>query len=235
VLANKLVDDRQSQDYHLGVGDTADVAPIARSGPELIIMPIRRLDKRLTRALRGGLLFAGAVAFVVAALGVPLPSGTRKDRSVAFPCMDRSCGCHDAADCKKHCCCFSSAEKLAWAAEHDVDPTPFVDDRALVALVVTACHAHETANCDARAPDSCCAKKHSQRQDAGGETDNLLSIAAYRHCSGLVPLWTLLSAALPPQDPINAGFKLLFTGQIGERDCLFNVTSFSPPTPPPRA
>lgn len=198
-------------------------------------MFIRRFDKKLTRAFRGGLLFAGAVAFFVAALGVPLPTGMRKDRSVAFPCMDRSCGCHDAAGCKKHCCCFSSSEKLAWAAQHDVDPRPFVDDHALVALAARDCHASESAACDMRAPASCCAKKQSQREQSGGKTDDFVSIAAYRHCSGLIPLWTLLSAALPPQEPSNAGSERLVTGQIGERDCLFNVTSFSPPTPPPRA
>ena len=197
-------------------------------------MRIRRLNNRFMRVLRGGLLFAGAVAFLVAALGVPLPRSSSKDRSVAFPCMDRSCGCHDAADCKKHCCCFSSTEKLAWAAEHDVDPRPFVDDRALVALAATACDSHETAKCDVRKPASCCANKQAQRQKTRGRTDDLLSIAAYRHCNGLLPLWTLLSAALPPQEPVDAGLKLLVTGHVAQVEGIVPAVSFSPPTPPPR-
>jgi hypothetical protein len=38
-----------------------------------------------------------------------------KDLSVPFPCQSRACGCRSAAQCQKKCCCFSRAEKVAWA------------------------------------------------------------------------------------------------------------------------
>jgi hypothetical protein len=124
-------------------------------------MPFRRLDKRLMPLLRGGLVTASAMAFFAVAVGVPVPSVTLKDRSVAFPCMDRSCGCHDAAGCKEHCCCFSSEEKLVWAAEHGVDPALFVDDQALVAVVMDGCDEHHAEENHNRLSASCCATKNT--------------------------------------------------------------------------
>ncbi|HEV3343931.1 MAG TPA: hypothetical protein VG125_26390 [Pirellulales bacterium] len=183
------------------------------------------------------------MSFVVAAVGVPLPVGPAKDRSVAFPCMDRSCGCHDAADCKKHCCCFSSEEKLAWSAEHGVDPTPFVDDRALAALPTNGGNEHaaspacgactgERSACDTNLAASCCAKKSPP---AGHKTPGLLTIAAYRQCTGLASLWTLVHAALPPPNPVECEFHGLVTGRVAQQGCLLAAIRLSPPTPPPRA
>jgi hypothetical protein len=229
-------------------------------------MCFRRLQNKLTRGLRGGLLSAAALSLIVGAVGVPLPVGPVKDRSVPFPCMDRSCGCHDAADCKKHCCCFSSEEKLAWSVEHGVDPAPFVDGEALAALPTRncleqgceglGCQGHHAASellaaaqpsCEgSRASKSCCAKKSAQpasglaanrsiRQGAGDQTHGSLTMAAYRQCTGLASLWTLVHAALPPPRPVQCEFQRLVTGWITQPDCLLASVRFSPPTPPPRA
>ena len=222
-------------------------------------MRSRRIQNKLTRGLRGGLLSAASLSFVIGAVGVPLPVGPVKDRSVAFPCMDRSCGCHDAADCKKHCCCFSSEEKLAWSAEHGVDPTPFVDDEALAALLSRSsqgqsCSAHpwdmvagSQPRCEKNnASRSCCAKKGARQasglaanragqQPAGDQTRGLLTITAYRQCTGLASLWTLVHAALPPPNPVQCEFQWLATGRVAQASCLLASVRFAPPTPPPRA
>ena len=192
-------------------------------------MRTRRLWNKLTRGLRCGLLSAATLSFVVATVGIPLPAGPAKDRSVPFPCMDRSCGCHDAADCKKHCCCFSSEEKLAWSAEHRVDPDSFVDDRALATLVANG--AGEQPGCSSSPAASCCAKKSPA---AGQRTGGSLTIAAYRQCTGLASLWTLGHVSLPPPKPVQCDFQWLVTGRLAERDCFPAGAPFTPPTPPPR-
>ncbi|HVX10052.1 MAG TPA: hypothetical protein VHC22_02515 [Pirellulales bacterium] len=217
----------------------------------------------LIRALHGGLISAAGLAFLVAAVGVPLPAARTKDRSIAFPCMDRPCGCHDAAACKAHCCCFSSEEKLAWASAHDVDPTPFVDDRALASLIATddspfagkCCESRRTAIRGHADSASCCAKKVDPRQPTArcnarttadrsarvgqhahkSPNSDVLSIAAYRECTGLQPLWTLLNAALPPPAPVGYEFDWFVSGRVVQTTYDIAVVSFSPATPPPRA
>jgi hypothetical protein len=227
------------------------------------VVRLRRFYKKTLLVLRGGLLAAAGLAFFVAAVGVPLPTGGKKDRSIPFPCMDRTCGCHDAAGCKAHCCCFSGEEKLAWAAAHDVDPAPFVDDRTLASLSHENRVAHDCCAGDgvpqegvaegfisADAADcphgvaTCCSKKaaapkpaslqHDRRHDSD-HADGLLTIAAVRECTGLQPLWTLLDAALPPAEPVGYEFDWLPTGHVVQRDAAVTVLSYSPPTPPPRS
>lgn len=201
---------------------------------------------------------AAGLAFFVATVGVPLPAGRTKDRSIPFPCMDRPCGCHDAAGCKAHCCCFSSEEKLAWAAEHEVDPTPFVEDAALQRVQVAGGYRgfrvqgfdvrdSYHADCCRSNAVACCSDEASDRRGDCGQTamsvgpehpadssDGLISIAAYRQCNGLQPLWTLLHAALPPPDSIRFEFDFLPTGHVTERSRTLTTVSFSPATPPPR-
>ncbi|HWB13882.1 MAG TPA: hypothetical protein VG826_31940 [Pirellulales bacterium] len=227
-------------------------------------MRLRRFQNKLTRGLSRGLLCAAALSFIVGAVGVPLPIGRVKDRSVPFPCMDRSCGCHDAADCKKHCCCFSSEEKLAWSTEHGVDPTPFVDDEALAALPPKcgdcdrqSCHGHGPspasdllaavgpAGEQNHAATSCCAKKEADQtrlaadrsggKRAGDPTRGSLTIGAYQQCTGLASFWTLVHAALPPAKRVRCEFQWLVVGWVTPQDCPLTSIRFSPPTPPPRA
>lgn len=62
---------------------------------------------------------------VVSAL-LPVPillcaPGLAKDRSQAFPCQDRPCGCMSAEQCRKKCCCFNKEQKIAWAKRNGVD------------------------------------------------------------------------------------------------------------------
>jgi hypothetical protein len=203
----------------------------------------RRIQQKMLRALRRGLTVAAVMAFFVAALGVPLPRGAVKDRSVPFPCMDRACGCHDAAECKAHCCCFTSDEKLAWAADHDVDPEPFVDEQALVDAGSGRAADGETPPCHEGAVAACCAKKalappaaeRLELQRATDEPTEFLSIAAFRQCTGLSPLWTWLGAALPPAKSLDYEFQWVVTGRVATWNCHPTSLTFSPPTPPPRA
>ena len=111
-----------------------------------------RFRRICSRAIRSAAVLLALVGYLVAATGVPvpvlLPAGASavKDRSQPFPCMDRPCGCKDALQCWRSCCCTTPAERLAWARKHGV--TPPVD---LVAMDSAASKppAH-----------SCCAAKH---------------------------------------------------------------------------
>jgi hypothetical protein len=113
------------------------------------------------------------VGYVLVASGLPLPIGTApagradargdriaegrlagKDRSRAFPCMDKPCGCATAEQCFTSCCCHTPAESLAWARAHDVDAAVLASlERRLGASLP------QSASCcsSAKAP-SCCAE-----------------------------------------------------------------------------
>lgn len=46
-----------------------------------------------------------------------------QDTSRLYPCLERPCGCVSYEECwAGDCCCFTMAEKLAWAAKHNVTP-----------------------------------------------------------------------------------------------------------------
>lgn len=209
----------------------------------------QRTLKQTLGAMRAGLVAAAALALVVGTVGVPLPTGRPKDRSIAFPCMDRACGCRDAADCKAHCCCFSSDEKLAWAAEHGVDSEPFVDRSQCGDLPSGNLLAFEGAG------RSCCHKQIASCRSSDGtrltgrpdaanaqkpacdrvNSDRLISVSAYRQCNGFGFLWSVLSAALAPPKPLEYEFECLLTGRVAPWNATTISISFSPPTPPPRA
>jgi len=83
--------------------------------------PHRRLTNRRCRWLTGLL-----VGFVACVILLPMPvslvskSSPGKDVSEPFPCQNRPCGCRSAEQCWKKCCCFSNAEKVAWAKTNRV-------------------------------------------------------------------------------------------------------------------
>ncbi len=226
----------------------------------------RRLRHNSILPIRRGFALAAVLAYVAAAVGVPLPVGGGKDRSVAFPCMDRPCGCRDARGCKEHCCCFTSEQKLAWADEHRVDPTPFVNFAALAPrrpAGTLKSSEHGAACCATSSRHRQVPAWHDDRQaspaplicldprlappDAADRTadrtaeptadppeDDTISIAAYRTCHGLAPLWSTLGAALPPLAPTAYEFLWDARESIAAIPTATVAVAISPPTPPPR-
>ncbi|HEX5444898.1 MAG TPA: hypothetical protein VFW87_13765 [Pirellulales bacterium] len=230
----------------------------------------RRLRHNSILPIRRAFALAAVLAYVAAAVGVPLPVGGGKDRSVAFPCMDRPCGCRDARGCKEHCCCFTSVQKLAWVDEHQVDPTPFVNFAALAPrrpagtlkssehgaaccvtgsrhLQVPARHDGRKASAaplicldDGLAPSDTADRSadrsagRSAEPTADPPEDDTISIAAYRTCHGLAPLWSTLGAALPPPPPMAYEFLWDAGESIAAIPTATVAVALSPPTPPPR-
>ena len=68
-------------------------------------------------------------AYLVAAIGFPLPPPDTNDHSQRYPCQDHQCGCLKADECWEHCCCYTPEEKLAWARTHEVVPPAFAELR----------------------------------------------------------------------------------------------------------
>lgn len=86
----------------------------------------------------GGWVSALLVLSICACFVVPLPGNLSatsgrsagKDASSPFPCLFRTCGCLSANDCWKKCCCFSNAQKVAWAKKNNVQIPDFVAESA---------------------------------------------------------------------------------------------------------
>src|SRR5262245_46601381 len=89
---------------------------------------LRRPDFRSKLSQRVTALVA-LLAYINAAVASPLPvlKERHKDRSRPFPCQDRPCGCNNADDFWRGCCCFTPEERLAWAQENAVTPPEFVE------------------------------------------------------------------------------------------------------------
>lgn len=196
--------------------------------------------------------------FVAVSLPVPLPSGPNagKDRSQPFPCQDRPCGCRSAKQCWQKCCCFTNAQKVAWAKQHRVA----VPEEVLTAALREQRQATEIAR------KNCCSKTapvvaiiprtpllYAQRTAAHGRTADMSERSAARartsesqpaakvvigavagQCQGqdwtlaIVPAW-MMSNVTTPVPPVGPAVRLILPG-IEVADSL----SHRPPVPPPR-
>jgi len=141
---------------------------------------------RSLRRHRGITTWLALVGYVLVASGLPLPLGVLpvapgsalesaaakrlagKDRSRAFPCMDKSCGCATAAQCFTRCCCNTPAETLAWARAHAVEPAVLaaLELRAGAVAAVPVASTSSAGCCETKARPSCCAVKSAAAGDA---------------------------------------------------------------------
>jgi hypothetical protein len=165
------------------------------------------------------------IAYLAAALGFPLPAVAAKDRSVPFPCMDHACGCLNAEQCWRHCCCFTPEQKLAWAAAHGIVPPPHAEQPdaqpALVADLswVPQDPATDSGGCSHGAgqtsschqPSSACHhQEHSGCPKPACQTQAAQKKASSRWVLGLFALgcrgssaaWAATGAALTPPPPV---------------------------------
>jgi hypothetical protein len=157
------------------------------------------------------------VAYLLAALEIPLPVFAHKDSSQPFPCQDHPCGCQTAEQCWSHCCCFTVEERWAWARAHHIEPpayaekpaerpavegwnTPKLRDRAkeAAAPAKSCCAAHEDR-------PSCCERSSAPSAKPAPATKGRLrwgtTMTAWR-CQGYSTLWVSVGAVLPgsPRD-----------------------------------
>lgn len=78
----------------------------------------RRLTALLLLVVASWMLFPLSLQFS--------PADKGKDAAVPFPCQNRPCGCKTADQCWKKCCCFTNAQKVAWANSHGVKVPSYV-------------------------------------------------------------------------------------------------------------
>jgi hypothetical protein len=175
--------------------------------------------------------------FVFAVSGVPIPIPYAKDLSRPFPCMFSQCGCRDADQCWRSCCCHTAAERLVWANAHQVIAPDF--------LAAVAKTESETAQCEPTAggcrlpsaPARCCetsARKHTDESvSPGTPADGSLSLIAALKCRGANNVVAGVTICMPPPQvqwrpiPIPQGRAEVALPRITSR-------GEAPPVPPPR-
>jgi hypothetical protein len=174
-------------------------------------------------ARRIGVVVALA-AYLVAAIGFPIPAASAKGNGVPFPCMDHPCGCQSAEQCWRGCCCMTVEERWAWAREHNIEPPPYAERPP--AHHCTDCDQHDTAK-----PRPCCAKG-KDHTTAGGVI--WVGGPGALGCHGHATAWIASGAVtLPPAAPVwqpltpPAGWL----SSAPERPLGLSLV---PPDPPPR-
>lgn len=186
------------------------------------------------------------VAYLVAAVGFPMPAGPISHE--LYPCRGRPCGCKSAFECWTGCCCFSAEERVLWALAHDVAipdyavlPPPDVMDRLLQTPIGQAVESRSLAHrCQS---NGCCETQNPTRKDEAADTccpdptDDrfpalVLAMLAAK-CKGGSAGWQFLAPApLPAHCEWNPGFAVIRSA--GPFDVRWTGRRAAPPVPPPR-
>jgi hypothetical protein len=182
----------------------------------------RRSGRPWTHRACAGLALA---AFLTATLGFPLPPPSPKDRSRPFPCQDHACGCQSAEECWQHCCCFTAAERWAWAREHHAEP-PAYAERPAAGGDGGCCHT------DGRA--ACCSD-HGARKARRPSSSPWLAGVAAMHCHGQASLWLAAGAVTPPPPLVTWRPYLRPGAWLSYPAADPPAVSLLPPDPPPRS
>jgi hypothetical protein len=165
------------------------------------------------------------VAYLLAAIGFPVPASAAKSAGAPFPCQNHACGCRTAEQCWRSCCCLTAEERWAWAREHHVEPPPYAErpappkppppaapkgwqttrlrDQAQGRIAAApAC-----AECARRAEEAkraaatrrpCCADKERPAQPAPADGLRWVGGAAALGCRGVKSVWIAAGAVIPP-------------------------------------
>jgi hypothetical protein len=183
----------------------------------------RKLGWQLADKISVGLAL---MSFTVSAVGFPLPATRIKDPSAPFPCQDHACGCRSAEQCWRHCCCFTSAERWAWAKAHHIEPPAYAerpadhdDDHVSSAC---ACHTprpHEHDNSQGKPPLS---------------VRWVLGFSALQ-CGGLTSSWIGSGIMAPPPPVTSYNPALLPAGWVLSSDSFPITVAICPLDPPPRS
>ena len=215
-------------------------------------IPRKRSCRVIARRLSASLAL---FSFSAATFGLPVPVGSAKDLSQPFPCQNRPCGCRNAEECWKHCCCFSQEEHLTWARTIGVEPPPFIDhskdggwhvarQRDLTNDESTESCARcreqqaeslsvRSENCCESTADTCKPTETATQTPLQTRSGWMVGVSALR-CQGLATYWIAIGAVSLPPPPFVWTAPLPLIGLLsdsGERAMSLMIT---PPEPPPR-
>ena len=119
-------------------------------------MHTRRFFRTHSRLFRRLITAVALAAYLGSVWGYPLPQFAAVDASTPFPCQHHRCGCQSAAQCWNNCCCFTPAQRLAWAHEHQVEIPADIESTLLAAVA---------ADSGGVAQHACCAHEHHDDHD----------------------------------------------------------------------
>ncbi len=199
---------------------------------------------------------------------LPLPavpgSGGKKDLSRPFPCQHRVCGCRSADQCWKSCCCFTNAQKVAWAEAHRVEPPPFVvvaagqeaaervtqnrtpkrrEKRAHceTSTCATATDSSDCANCERTASEhippamnTACQKPAHKPATRRPTGSGVVLISAALSCQGVHWHWSAITWSHTPTVVVVAQLDPSAGPIVPHSDPLLGLSARRPPVPPPR-
>jgi hypothetical protein len=155
------------------------------------------------------------------------PAKSEKDVSAPFPCQNRPCGCKTADQCWKKCCCFTNAQKIAWANSRGVkvpnDVLLAAQTESGLKPLAKACCQREQVSSDASKPE-----KRSLRSRW------VISLEELK-CSGIDTSVVGFPACLPPVAAVRVDLAHRDRGAVvryEDRELL--PVWREPPTPPPK-
>ena len=114
------------------------------------------------------------VNYLTLCCGISLPAATLGPiDGPAFPCQSHRCGCATAEKCWRDCCCFTMAEKLAWAKSHGVTPPAYVvaevEAPALTPPSKKCCCSSANPAASARGARECGSTVEGKKSEVGGQ------------------------------------------------------------------
>jgi hypothetical protein len=197
-----------------------------------------------------------AASYLTAAFGLPVTPLPDKDRSRPFPCQNHVCGCHSAAECWQHCCCFSHQERLAWAHTHEVEAptsaepvtaqgwrTPRGHDQAenggQPGTTCARCLSEQTKTADL-VPAECGSDSESvptygnRPPSTGKRSGSLLLNVAAMQCHGMSTVWISVGAVLRPPPALTWSPYLAAGDWLSHPDLAARTLCQGPLDPPPR-
>ncbi len=180
----------------------------------------------MRRSLRQVVAACSLLSYVLLLGGVPLPAPVAKDPSRPFPCQGHRCGCATADQCWQRCCCYTHAQKLAWARRHGVQPPA-----EMLAVASGGCCATENAKC--------CAEQQPPRQVADeSPVDSVPSgidgLRALR-CHGHDAPWATATCAVPLATAVEFLLLAEFSGWCRVADATTRRVVLALDPPPPKA
>jgi len=192
-------------------------------------MLARHFAFRARRSFRATVGWFAAMWYVTIAIGLPLPLAGGKDLSRPFLCMYSRCGCQNAEQCYRRCCCHTAAERLAFARSHGDVPPP-----ELLAMVEA-----ETSQI-AVTKRSCCSDKGctapATEPSPGDLERNSYSEVVIQDslaCRGVGHLWQHTVGALPPP-VIELTISIVEIAVCPLSSHSADTLLPAPPSPPPR-
>lgn len=189
------------------------------------------LTKRFYQRLpswRSAIAVVALGSYLAVAGGIPLPAPRISRDTRPFPCQHHQCGCHSAEQCWQHCCCYSPAERRAWARAHGMEADAIAAERA--AQPTSAVHA-STACCehhDRHAPHHT-----KQRNRPPGPASGISGFHALG-CQGIAMLWVTCGAVAPLPLPVPGVDRPTASGTVSLLVTVSQSAEFAPPDPPPR-